>query len=74
VVRRIAANIAKLPDSLLQSDRGIVGVDDAGKPSTTFLALKIVAFKTASVDFKITFASNERYLGRARRTQDDSPV
>ena len=50
--RRIAAHIAKLPKLLLQNKRFIIGVDDAGKPNTTFSALKIVAFKTTSVDFK----------------------
>ena len=39
-----------------------------------FLTLKNVAFKTADIDFKTTVASTERYLGRARRTLDDSPV
>ena len=37
---------------LLKNKRFIIGVDDAGKPNTTFSALKIVAFKTTSVDFK----------------------
>jgi hypothetical protein len=42
-----------LPELLLQNERVIVAVDNAGKLSTTFSALKIVAFKTASVDFGI---------------------
>ena len=50
--RRIAAHIAKLPKLLLKNKKFIIGVDDAGKPNTTFSALKIVAFKTTSVDFK----------------------
>ena len=52
-------------------ERGVVvGVDDARKRGTAFLASEVVAFKSASVDAR-SAASVEDYLRGACRTRSD---